>query len=99
MSEKITPEITKKVAALSRLDLSEEEVKQFSSQLSSVLQHADDMEALDLTDIEPTSHPYPLKNVLRDDVVASQDEKFKEDVLEAAPDSEDEQFKVPSILG
>lgn len=101
MSEEITPEITLKVAELSRLSLSEEEVQKFSTQLSSVLKHAEDLEALDLSKVEPTSHPYPLKNVLREDIPSEnqEKEKFKDEVIEASPNSESEQFKVPPILG
>ena len=99
MPEEITPDITKRVAELSRLELSDSEVERFSVQLSLVLQHAKDIEALDLTDVEPTSHPYPLKNVLReDDLHEDLEDSFRADVLEAAPNSENNQFKVPPIL-
>lgn len=99
MSEKITPQITLRVAELSRLALDENQVEQFSNQLSSILQHADDISALDLEGIEPTSHPYPLKNVLREDVVKEGTQEFKDAVLAVAPSNEKGQFKVPSILG
>jgi aspartyl-tRNA(Asn)/glutamyl-tRNA(Gln) amidotransferase subunit C len=85
------------VARLARLRLSEEELVTFTGQLDAVLDHAADVEALDLDDVPPTSHPYPLANVLRDDeVVPSLD---REEVLAQAPDVEDHQFKVPPVLG
>ena len=85
------------VARLARLRLTEEELATFTGQLDAVLDHAADVEALDLDDVPPTSHPYPLANVLRDDeVVPSLD---REEVLAQAPDVEDHQFKVPPVLG
>jgi len=62
-----------------------------------VLDHAADVEALQLDDVPPTSHPYPLRNVLRADepgVPLDRDE-----VLAQAPAVEDHKFKVPPILG
>jgi aspartyl-tRNA(Asn)/glutamyl-tRNA(Gln) amidotransferase subunit C len=62
-----------------------------------VLDHAADVEALELDDVPPTSHPYPLTNVLRDDVVVPSLDR--EEVLAQAPAVEDDQFKVPPVLG
>jgi aspartyl-tRNA(Asn)/glutamyl-tRNA(Gln) amidotransferase subunit C len=85
------------VARLARLDLTEEEVEQFTGQLGAVLEHAADIAALDIADVPPTAHPLPLVNVLRDDVpVPSLD---REEVLSQAPAAEDGRFRVPRILG
>jgi len=56
------------VARLARLDLTEDELEQFTEQLGAVLEHARDVEALDTAGVPPTAHPLPLRNVLRDDV-------------------------------
>ena len=85
------------VAALARLELTDQELDVFTEQLSSVLQHAEDVEALDLSNVEPTAHPYPLQNVFRPDVVG--DLLDPADVLAVAPAAEDGQFRVPAILG
>ena len=85
------------VAKLARLHLTDEELATFTGQLDAVLGHAADVEALDLDDVPPTFHPYPLENVLRDDVVRPSIDR--EEVLAQAPDVEDHQFKVPPVLG
>ncbi len=85
------------VARLARLDLTDAELDTFTPQLAAVLDHAADVEALDLDDVPPTSHPYPLHNVLRDDVVVPSLDRAE--VLSQAPDVEDDQFKVPPVLG
>src|SRR5690606_19803245 len=65
--------------------------------LARVLDHARDVEALDLADVPPTSHPYPLRNVMRpDEVRPSLD---RDEVVAAAPAAEDGQFRVPPGLG
>jgi aspartyl-tRNA(Asn)/glutamyl-tRNA(Gln) amidotransferase subunit C len=97
MSERITREEVAHVAALARLELSADELDRFTTQLSDVLEHAGDVEALDLSDVEPMAHPLPLVNVLRADVVVASVDR--DEVLSVAPAVEDHQFRVPTILG
>jgi aspartyl-tRNA(Asn)/glutamyl-tRNA(Gln) amidotransferase subunit C len=94
---RISPEDVAHVARLARLHLTDEELTTFTAQLDAVLGHAADVEALDLDDVAPTSHPYPLANVLREDVVAPSLDR--DEVLAQAPDVEEHQFKVPPVLG
>lgn len=94
---RITPDDVAHVARLARLHLSDDELVTFTDQLDAVLGHAADVEALDLDDVPPTSHPIPLTNVLRDDVVTPSLDR--EEVLAQAPAVEDHQFKVPPVLG
>jgi aspartyl-tRNA(Asn)/glutamyl-tRNA(Gln) amidotransferase subunit C len=94
---KITREEVAHVARLARLDLSDAEVDTFTDQLGKVLDHAADVEALDVADVPPTAHPYPLVNVLRADEPTPT--LAREDVLAGAPVAEDGQFRVPPVLG
>ena len=85
------------MARLARLRFSGEELDELAAQLSAVLDHAADVEALDMTGIAPTSHPHPLVNVVRaDEVRPSLD---RDEVLAQAPSADDGQFRVPPILG
>ena len=70
MSERITADDVAKVARLARLDLTADELTRTTAQLGDMLDHFADIDALDLADVEPMTQPYPLVNVLRDDVVA-----------------------------
>ena len=99
--EKVTSSLSRDdvvhVARLARLDLTEEEVELFTAQLRTVLDHAADVAALDLSHLEPSSHPIALENVLRaDDPRPSLD---RAEVLAAAPAVEDDRFRVPRIGG
>lgn len=85
------------VARLARLRLSDEELERFTDQLAAVLEHAGDVAALDTRGVEPTAHPLPLRNVLRDDV--PRDCLPRAEVLAAAPETEGGRFRVPRILG
>ena len=95
------PEITRDdvahVARLARLSLTDDELDLFTGQLAAVLDHARDVESLDVGDVPPTAHPLPLKNVLRPDVVVQSLDRAE--VLAAAPAVEDDRFAVPPILG
>ena len=93
----ITREDVAHVARLARLQLSEAELDTFTGQLAKVLDHARDVEALDVGDVPPTAHPYPLQNVLRPDERSPSLDR--DTVLAAAPATEDGQFRVPPVLG
>ena len=85
------------VAHLARLDLSEAEVELFTAQLRTVLDHAADVAALDLSHLPPSSHPIALENVLRAD--EPRPSLNREEVLAVAPSVEDHRFRVPRIGG
>jgi aspartyl-tRNA(Asn)/glutamyl-tRNA(Gln) amidotransferase subunit C len=97
MAERITRDDVAHVARLARLQLTDEELDLFTGQLAKVLDHARDVEALDVGDLPPTAHPYPLRNVLRPDQVGLCLDR--DEVLGQAPAVEDGRFKVPPILG
>ncbi|HKT83276.1 MAG TPA: Asp-tRNA(Asn)/Glu-tRNA(Gln) amidotransferase subunit GatC [Solirubrobacterales bacterium] len=82
------------VAKLARLGLSDEEVETMAGELSGVLEHVDRIAALDLDDVEPTSHVVELENVLRPDV--PHESLAREAALAPAPDPEGGAFRVPS---
>jgi aspartyl-tRNA(Asn)/glutamyl-tRNA(Gln) amidotransferase subunit C len=97
MTERITRDDVEHVARLARLELTDEEIAAYTSQLASILEHADDIAALETDDVPPTSHPIPLRNVLRADAVRPSLDR--DEVLAAAPDAVDGRFRVPPVLG
>lgn len=97
MSSPLRREDVAKVAALARLRLTDAELDQFTDQLGQILEHANDIAALDLGEFASSGHPFGLTNVVRPDVVrASLD---RDEVLAAAPDARDGRFAVPRIMG
>lgn len=97
MSERITAADVVKVANLARLQLTDAEVQRTTAQLDGMLEHFADIDALDLTAVEPMTQAFPLVNVLREDVVAECLDR--DEVLAEAPDAEDGRFKVPPTVG
>jgi aspartyl-tRNA(Asn)/glutamyl-tRNA(Gln) amidotransferase subunit C len=93
----LTREEVAHVAALARLELTEEELDLFTGQLGEVLDHAADVASLDLAGVAPTAHAMAVINVLRPDEVEPCLDR--DEVLSQAPSVEDHRFRVPRILG
>ncbi len=95
MSE-ITPDLVRHLAGLARIDLHEDEVVRFTEQLSLIVESvAKIFDAID-ANTPATSHPIPLANVFREDVV--QPSLTQEQALSGAPDSGQGRFRVAAIL-
>ena len=97
MAQPISKHDVAHVARLARLALSDDELERFTTQLAGVLEHAADIEALDIEGVPPTAHPFPLANVFREDVPRPCLDR--DEVLAQAPDVEAARFRIPRILG
>ena len=93
---KITEETVKHVADLARLSFNDEDVATFAKQLDDIVSYAEQLNELDTTDVEPTTHVLDIKNVLRQD--NQRQWISREDALKNAPDQQDNQVKVPTII-
>jgi aspartyl-tRNA(Asn)/glutamyl-tRNA(Gln) amidotransferase subunit C len=83
------------VARLARLELTEEEQRRMSEELSKVLDHIEKISELgDLADVPPTSHVVEVENALRAD--EPRPSWPRDVVLASAPDSAQGGFRVPS---
>lgn len=93
---KITKEQVEHVANLARLNLTDVEKEQMTHDMEAIIAFADQINALDIKDVEPTAHIIPINNVFReDDVRASMN---REELLQNAPKQEDGCFSVPKIV-
>ncbi|MEK6644919.1 MAG: Asp-tRNA(Asn)/Glu-tRNA(Gln) amidotransferase subunit GatC [Planctomycetota bacterium] len=96
MTQKITEEQVRHIAHLSRLKLSDEEIAQFGVQLAGILAHMESLSEVNTDGIEPTAHPLPMVNVLRDDEPVAP--IGVDAALANAPACETPYFKVPKVL-
>ncbi|MHC4951402.1 MAG: Asp-tRNA(Asn)/Glu-tRNA(Gln) amidotransferase subunit GatC [Planctomycetota bacterium] len=96
MATKIDEAQVRRVALLSRLELSDAEVTQFSTQLSAIVEYIEKLNELDTDNVEPLAHCLPVHNVFREDV--PRPSLSNDAALANAPEHEDEYFKVPKIL-
>jgi aspartyl-tRNA(Asn)/glutamyl-tRNA(Gln) amidotransferase subunit C len=96
MERKIDEVQVRKVAKLSRLELTDAEVEEFAGQLSAIIDYVEKMNELNTDDVEPMAHCLAITNCLREDVV--KESLSVEQVLLNAPQHDDEFFRVPKIL-
>jgi len=97
VSDRLTSDVVAKVARLARLDLTPDELEAATARLGDMLDHFAEIDALDLSDVEPMTQPYLLVNVMRDDV--EQPCLDRDEVLAGAPQVEDGRFRVPAVIG
>ena len=86
-----------RLAALARIDLSQDELAKLAPQLDVILDAVAQVTEVAGDDVPPMSHALPLTNVFRADEVRPS--LRVADVLAAAPAVEDDRFRVPRILG
>ena len=85
------------LARLARIEMSEAELISLSSEFTVILDAVARVQEVAGADVEPTSHPLPLRNVFRPDVVIPS--LSPADALSGAPAQEEQRFRVPQILG
>jgi len=85
-----------KVASLARVELEEAQVSRFVAQLDEILNYVQQLQAVDTTGVEPTSHVLPLVNITRQDHIKPTVKP--ETVLTVAPARHGQLFKVPKIV-
>jgi aspartyl-tRNA(Asn)/glutamyl-tRNA(Gln) amidotransferase subunit C len=90
----ITREDVMHVARLARLEIPEGEVDRLRDELGAILEAVGKVAELDLSDVEPTSHPLAVVNVWRED--EPRPSLSREDALANAPDPVDGAFRVPA---
>ena len=93
---KIGREEVEHVARLARLELNEEEIKQFSQQLSAILDYIDKLNELDTQAVEPISHVIPVTNIFREDEV--KEGPWDPVDLSNAPEQERQHYRVPKVI-
>ena len=92
----LSEEQVRNVAMLSRLELTDDEIRHFTKDLGSILGYVEQLNELDTSTVPPTSHSFHVENVFREDIVRKS--LSNEEALANAPDHEDECFKVPAVL-
>ncbi len=86
-----------KLAGLARIEMSDEELVALSKEFTVILDAVARVQEVAGADVPATSHPLPLRNVFRPDVVIPS--LSPADALSGAPAQEAQRFRVPQILG
>ena len=82
------------VAKLARLEIPEDQIEAVRAELGAILDAVGKVSELDLSAVEPTSHPLDLVNVWRED--EPRPSLSREEALANAPDPVDGAFRVPA---
>jgi aspartyl-tRNA(Asn)/glutamyl-tRNA(Gln) amidotransferase subunit C len=94
---KLTRDEVLKLAGLSRLKLTEEEIERFSVELTAILDYVAELDKVDTTGLKPTYQVTGLKNVTRPDEVAKY-QATPQDVMALAPAAQGGNYKVKKVL-
>lgn len=94
----LTKQQIQDIANLARLDVNEQELERYSTQLSDVVDYISKLKEVDITDIEPTAQVTGLESVMREDVIEVSDKNIKNVALNQAAEIEGAQIKVKRIL-
>jgi len=96
----ITKADIEKVAQLAHLELDEEEVKMFSTQIADIVSYVEQLNELDTNNVEPalgglTPEGEVTNSSREDELKASLGQEI---ALEEAPDPAEGHFRVPKVL-
>lgn len=86
----------RRIARLARLELTDEQVRQFAVQLSRILEYFEQLDEVDTEGVEPLAHPLPLTDVTRADQPRAG--LAGESALANAPQRQGKFFRVPAVL-
>lgn len=84
------------IAKLSKLNVGDEKLDKMTSDLSSILEFANNLSTIDIDGVRPTAHILDIKNVFRKDEVS--DSYDREEILKNAPESQAGCISVPKVV-
>ena len=93
----LTRDDVEKVALLARLEFSDEELEQMTSQLGQIVGYVEQLQQLDTEGVEPLAHGVEVLNVFAEDVV--EPSLSRDDALSNAPKRDEACYRVPAVLG
>ncbi|GAA3595391.1 Asp-tRNA(Asn)/Glu-tRNA(Gln) amidotransferase subunit GatC [Klugiella xanthotipulae] len=97
-SPEITPEVVRHLSELAKIQLGEDEITLLTADLGQIVSNIAKVSEVATPDIPATSHPIPLQNVFRPDVVGD-NVLTAEQALSGAPEQFEGRFVVSAILG
>ena len=92
----ISPEEVLNIANLARLQIKQDEVEQYATDLSNIIGLVEQMNAVDTQDILPMAHPLDAVQRLRDDKVTEENQRDKFQTI--APSAEKGLYLVPKVI-
>ena len=92
----VTKNDVEHIAKLAKLEIKDDEINEFTSQLNQILEYVDKLNELDTENVKPLSHPVEGENVFRDDTL--KESVSTDDALKNSASKTDKFFKVPKVI-
>ena len=92
----VTKNDVEHIAKLAKLEIKEDEINDFTTQLNKVLEYVDKLNELDTENVKPLSHPVEGENVFREDVLKNS--ISTDEALKNSASKTEEHFKVPKVI-
>ncbi len=84
------------IAKLARLEISDSELEKYTTDLDNIVDYANTLSSIDVSNVKPTNHILDIKNVFRkDEVKPSYD---REEILKNAPTKAGGCVSVPKVI-
>jgi aspartyl-tRNA(Asn)/glutamyl-tRNA(Gln) amidotransferase subunit C len=99
MKDAVNPELTRKIAHLSRLQLADEEVESYTNELSKILDFVAQLSEVNVEGVEPAIHGIPLDARFREDEAIPLSEEETKRIVACSEQSLYDQYKVPQVIG
>jgi aspartyl-tRNA(Asn)/glutamyl-tRNA(Gln) amidotransferase subunit C len=99
MHKDVNPEITRKIARLSKLRLSDDEIERFTGELAKILDFVEQLKEVNVNGVEPAIHGIPLTEHFREDQAISLPEEETKRIVACSDQAMYDQFRVPQVIG
>lgn len=97
MGKAIDSDLVRHIGRLSRIELTDDEVRTFAKQLTAIVEYFDKLQELDTENVQPMPHAVELYNVLAEDQPG--ESLSPDQALANAPQRDGNFFKVPKVIG
>lgn len=99
MKDAVNPELTRKIASLSRLKLNDDEVERYTSELAKILDFVAQLSEVNVEGVEPAIHGIPLEPRFREDEAVKLSEEETKRIVACSESALYDQYKVPQVIG
>ena len=93
----IDEKITLKIASLAKIELTDQEIKEYSKDLTNILKWMEELKEVDVSNVEPVTSVTKNELYEREDITPK-DTVSQEKILLNAPEKEKEYFTVPKVI-
>jgi aspartyl-tRNA(Asn)/glutamyl-tRNA(Gln) amidotransferase subunit C len=99
MQDLVNPEVTRKIARLSKLRLTDDEIERYTGELAKILDFVAQLSEVDVTGVEPAIHGIPLAPRFRADEPVPLAEEETKRIVACSEGAMYEQYRVPQVIG